>query len=791
MAAGLIPDPFYGTNEDSLQWIELEDWEYRTTFTAGEELLGWQRIDLILEGLDTYAGVYLNDSLLLESDNMFREWRIDCAGLIREGVNDLRVLFHSPVREVEEKWSRLGYGLPGGPRVLTRKAAYHYGWDWGPRFVTSGIWRPARLEAWSDSRIESMRIIQRGIFEREATLTAVIEIESTTKRNVDIDLYLYKPQRNGLKDIVKTNIWLPSGRKTVEIDFELFRPKLWWPNGLGDQNLHTIVARLRDPAPLDESRAMIGLRTVELVTEPDSVGESFYFKVNGVPLFAKGANWIPMDSFTPRVGRDSYGRILKDVAASGMNMLRVWGGGIYEEEIFYDLCDSLGILVWQDFMFACAMYPGGEGFLENVEVEASKNVKRLGNHPCIAIWCGNNENDEGWRNWGWQRQYGYSQDDSVRIWRDYEALFHELLPRIVSEQDGTREYWPSSPKFGRADPRSLTEGDSHYWGVWHDAEPFEVFSERIPRFMSEFGFQSFPPMRTIEHFAGPADRRIDSDVMHSHQKHPRGNELIKTYMERVFRPPKDFESFVYLSQLLQAEGIGYAIEAHRRAKPYCMGTLYWQLNDCWPVASWSGIDYYGNWKALQYRVRKSYSEILISPFVRDGRLHISVVSDVQKPAIAILRMNFMRFDGEPILQAEVGFNIDPHRSVECFGARLENLLGGNDPRDIVLEMELVCGGEVVTTRLFYFVPPKELALEKPSVTVSTERKENGYDILLSTDTLAKNVFLDLGGTLSDNYFDLLPGRVMRVSFVPNGDELDNIEQFRVISLYDTYEKGAR
>jgi beta-mannosidase len=498
--------------------------------------------------------------------------------------------------------------------------------------------------------------------------------------------------------------------------------------------------------------------------------------------------------------------VLRDAAASGMNMLRVWGGGIYEDDVFYDLCDSLGVLVWQDFMFACAMYPGDDGFLENVEIEAAQNVKRLRNHPCIALWCGNNESGEGWRNWGWQRRYGYSPEDSLRVWRDYEALFHELLPRVAKEQDGTREYWPSSPKYGRADPRNLTEGDSHYWGVWHDAEPFEIFSERVPRFMSEFGFQSFPSMRTIERFAAPEDRRIDSDVMRSHQKHPRGNELIATYMERSYRPPRDFESFVYLSHLLQAEGIGYAIEAHRRAKPYCMGTLYWQLNDCWPVASWSGIDYYGNQKALQYRVKSVYSDPLISPFVRGGRLEVSVVADGREPAIGAARLSLVRFDGEPIWRREIGFGIDPERSVVCFDAPLEDLLGGNDPRKVVLEVELLDDRVPVSSKFFYFVPPKELALEEPSITVEVERTEHGYDLLLETDTLAKNLYLDLDGTLSDNYFDLLPGEVKRVSFVPREDGADPLRgasfgpsdsnpdlsrKIRIISLYDTYDKAVK
>lgn len=600
MAQGLLDDPFYRDNENTSQWVEQEEWEYKTRFNVDKKLLQKEKIELVFKGLDTYAEIFLNDTPVLRADNMFREWKIDVKALLKEGNNDLTVHFLSPVKEALPLWDRLGYELPGGPKVMTRKPGYHYGWDWGPKLTTSGIWRPVFLRAWNAVKIDSLQLVQTELSKKNALVTAVFDIQSTGTREAVVSI----EEVNEEKTLNRASVQLVPGTNTVSFTFEIEDPQLWWTNGLGEPHLYLLDGIVETADGVSENISQkIGLRTLEVVVERDKDGESFYFKLNGEPLFIKGANYIPQDSFLNRVTEARYRKLINDSKETHMNMLRVWGGGFYENDIFYDLCDEAGILVWQDFMFACAMYPGDKAFLENVRREAVDNVKRLRNHACIALWCGNNEIDEAWHNWGWQSQFTESQRH--RVWADYQKLFHDLLPGVVNRFDDRRFYWPSSPKFGRGDPRSLTEGDSHYWGVWHDAEPFEMFREKGGRFQSEYGFQAFPPLETVKRFALPDDFSVESEVMKVHQKHPRGNQLIKTYMERDYNIPDDFEHFLYLSGVLQAEGMKIGIEALRRAKPFCMGSLYWQLNDCWPVVSWSGIDYYGNWKALHYFVKKA------------------------------------------------------------------------------------------------------------------------------------------------------------------------------------------
>ena len=433
--------------------------------------------------------------------------------------------------------------------------------------------------------------------------------------------------------IYTENVKLEKGENDISINYSIKNPKLWWTNGLGDQNLYKIkTALLHGNNEIESNETTIGLRTIKLVQKPDEFGESFYFELNGVPVFMKGANHIPNDIFLNQVTAEIYEREVKTAAESNMNMLRVWGGGIYEDDIFYDLCDQYGILVWQDFMFACSMYPGEKDFLENIKQEAADNIKRLRNHPSIALWCGNNEIDVAWQEysdggWGWKQRY--NDEQHKEIWNNYESIFHQILPEIVKELDPDRTYWPSSPMAGSKEHSNYTStsGDMHYWGVWHGKEPFSEFRNKRARFMSEYGFQSFPELSTVKKYALPEDYDIESEVMAAHQRSGIGNLRIKEYMSWYYKEPKNFENFLYVGQLLQAEGIKYAIEAHRMDMPYNMGTLYWQMNDCWPVASWSGMDYYGNWKALQYFVKKAFNDILIIPSLSTDSLSIHIVSD--------------------------------------------------------------------------------------------------------------------------------------------------------------------
>ena len=820
LANRLIPHPYVGANEERLSWIERDDWEYRTSFDASAELIGRERVELLFEGLDTYADAYLNDSLLVRAENMFRTWRVECRRLLRPGANTLRIYFHSPVNRVAETWRALGYELPGGPQVLTRKAAYQYGWDFAPRFATSGIWRPVRLIAWDGARIDDLWIVQRSLTNDRADLTARFEIDATAPRRVSLEIR----EDGDLLGSLEAN--LAAGRNDLSLDFSIEKPRLWWTNGLGEPYLYTLHGVVRAAgAVIDQRDRRIGVRTLELVHETDARGKSFSFKLNGVPVFMKGANYVPQDCFLPRVTRERYEWLLGQAAAAHMNMLRVWGGGVYEDGLFYDLCDELGILVWQDFMFACAMYPGDDAFLENVKQEAVDNVRRLRNHPCLALWCGNNEIDEAWRHWGWQRQFGYSPADSARIRGDYEKLFLELLPDVVERYDGSRPYWPSSPSHGRAEAASLTEGDSHYWGVWHDGESIEELNEKIPRFMSEFGVESYPALSTIMRIARPVDWSLDSPVMLAHQKAAGGDEIMREYMERSYRVPEDFRSFVYVSQLVQADALKTGVEAERRAEPYCMGSLFWQLNDCWPGASWSCLDYFGNPKAAYYRVREAMSTLLVSPALEGDALLVYIVSDSSETVRGFLKMQLIDFSGNVRWADRCDVEISPGSSGVYFNLDRGLLLENDDPSEVVFVAAVMDGDRALASNLFYFLPPADLRLPRPEVRVPMQpsplvlegrpssrpstrallppdpmsigssgsapqpiRLSYGiYPIRLHTDLLAKNVYLSVSGVegyFTNNFFDMLPGTFVSVSFITDRPVDDFFRRLKIATLAD-------
>ncbi|HZB46219.1 MAG TPA: glycoside hydrolase family 2 TIM barrel-domain containing protein, partial [Pyrinomonadaceae bacterium] len=537
---GVIEDPFYRDNEKRLQWIGKTDWEYETTFRVAPGTLARRNVELVFEGLDTYATVALNGVELLSADNMFRTWRVDAKKALKAGENTLSVRFRSPINEVLPRMKALGYELPAvndqGEKTSphTRKAPYHYGWDWGPRFVTSGIWKPVRLEAWDGARVADFHVEQKQLDRAAASMSAVVELVADR----DTDATVILDEASGSRRLAARSVKLRPGVNRVRVDFRLERPRLWWPAGLGPQHLYSFRTLVLDGKQLlDEAATRVGLRTLELRQQPDQWGKSFEFVVNGVPVFAKGGNWIPADSFPTRVTRERYRRLLESARDANMNMLRVWGGGIYELDDFYELCDELGLMVWQDFMFACSMYPGDKDFLESVRAEAVDNVRRLRNHPSVVLWCGNNEVETAWLHWGWK------QNLPAKLWDDYLKIFHGVLPEVVAEHDPSRPYWPSSPSSNlEEDPDSQRVGDVHYWEVWHASKPFEFYEKQHPRFMSEYGFQSFPMIESVNAYTVPADHDIQSPVMLAHQKHPRGNQLIREYMLREYAEPKDFES---------------------------------------------------------------------------------------------------------------------------------------------------------------------------------------------------------------------------------------------------------
>lgn len=771
----LVTDPFYRTNEGDMQWVDKLNWEYRTSFKSSEEIMSAASVKLILEGLDTYADVYLNDVKIHTNSNMFVIHDIDIAkGLIKEN-NEIRVYFKSPITEGLKELEKFGMPLPAdndqsqaggmGPvkvSIFTRKAPYHYGWDWGPRLVTSGIWRNAYLSIAKDAVLSDLYIRQLNITSKSASLEAELELSDLTEGNYEIKLSV-----NGSP---VTTVKITGSKITVPISIN--NPHLWWPNGHGDQPLYTFKAELlHEGKTIGERSVITGLRDVKLVRKPDKQGETFYFTINGKPIFAKGANYIPNDVFLPRVDSSKYEHILSSAAEANMNMLRVWGGGIYENDIFYNLCDKYGIMVWQDFMFACAMYPGNPEFLDEVVKEADNNIKRLRNHPSIVLWCGNNEIEQAWgqyeekRGWGWKERY--SKQEREKIWQAYDTIFHKILPDRVRALNPETEYWHSSPSagMGKLAGHSNTSGDMHYWGVWHGNEPIESFRKYKARFMSEYGFQSFPEFETVKKYTLPEDWDINSTVMRAHQRSGIGNDRIREYLNKSYNQPNTFEDFLYVSQLLQAEAIKIAIEAHRSNMPYCMGSLYWQLNDCWPVASWSGMDYYGRWKALHFFAREAFKNQILSVHQTNNKIDIYGISDTEGTN-ASLRVNLMDFKGASLWNRSYSVSLSENSSKLLTSIDLSELPAMQHKTDALLSVTLIKNEKIIDSDIHYLDEIKNLKFPYPELNIHIRQKPGKFDIEITSKYLCKNLMLISEGNaydFADNFFDILPGETKVVT----------------------------
>ncbi|MFI5173019.1 MAG: glycoside hydrolase family 2 protein, partial [Chitinophagales bacterium] len=541
------------------------------------------------------------------------------------------------------------------------------------------------------------------------------------------------------------------------IPFEIPDPKLWWCHTLGEQNIYELeITLIKKNEIIDKIILKLGLTEIKLINSKDETGSSFYFENNGIPVFAKGANWVPLNSFPSKLKYEDYKKILTEAKAMHINMLRVWGGGIYESEYFYDICDSLGIMVWQDFMYACAIYPFDDFNKENLLSEILEISNTVGNHPSIAIWCGNNENQEGWINWGWQKQFNYSFYDSIAAGNMNHELFNIYIPQLLNATSKKLFYLPSSPANGYGHPESLTEGDCHYWGVWWGKEPFEVFNEKIPRFMSEYGFQGMPCYNSFQEFIPLNQIYFGSSAVNTHQKHPIGYETIEEYMQRDYKIPDSFEDYAYVSQLLQAKGMKTAIEAHRRNKPYCMGTLFWQLNDCWPVTSWSVIDYFGNRKAAYYTVKEKYDDVIISSIIENDSLNIYVISDLNKQLNKKLSVHFSTVDGKFISVTRSDISIPPNSSALYFSIPLDTI---DQNRDSVVVYSFF--GEFITPEvqdIFTFAKPVDLPLSKPKYYLEIDTAY--HSLTVSSDVFIKGMYFyseEQELKLSDNFFDLIPG----------------------------------
>jgi beta-mannosidase len=808
MANRLIDDPFFRLNERGVQWVDKEDWEYKTTLRISPDVFAKQNIEICFKGLDTYADVFLNDSCILKADNMFREWKADVKPLLKKGDNVLRVYFRSPIKEDVPKFDAIHYPIEAGNdqsenggildkklSVFARKAGYHYGWDWGPRLVTSGVWRPVYLTAWDDARIENVHYLQESVTPKQAKIKARVEIFADRDGEATLQI-----KAEGIQKVWSTSSPLKKGLNLVATELLIPNPKLWWSNGLGEPHLYPFTATIAIDGQTADSRTdRIGLRELKVIREKDAAGQSFYFQLNGVKVFAKGANYIPQDNFLPRVTPERHRKTILDAVNANMNMLRVWGGGVYEDDIFYELCDQYGILIWQDFMFACSTYPMNPAMLDNIRCEAIDNVKRLRNHPCIALWCGNNENHTAWFNWGWMSQYRkLGVLDEMR--KDYKDVFHGVLPEVVEEYDPQAFYWPSSPYAGNPDAPAESgkanwnpNGDGHYWGVWHGKDSIANFNIIRARFFSEYGFQSFPEYQSVLQYA-PEERDHDifSEVMMAHQRGGKNaNALIEWYLLNEYRKPKDFPNFLYMGQLLQGDAIKTAIEAHRRDMPYCMGTLFWQHNDCWPVASWSSRDFYGRWKAQHYFAKKAYENILVSPLAAGDRLDIYVVSDLMKAVKGELQVRVMDLKGRLLFERRLKATLPPNSSNVQFSAPLPDVLQGLPRNEVVVNARFTPDGKTPLTYAnnYFLSRYKDINFPKANIQTTSVASGDGFDVTLESDAFARGVFLSIEGIdnfFSDNYLDLLPHEPVTIHVTTPLDKPAFDRQLKSVSISDAY-----
>lgn len=787
-----IPDPFYRENEKDVQWIGESNWIYERRFNVSAALLREEQVLLQCDGLDTFASVEINGANVASTDNMHRSYAWDVKPLLRAGDNAIRITFKS-VNDYTRKRQRqlpiraqVGEGHPTAYPAWVRKEASNFGWDWGVILVTCGIWRSIRLVGYSVARIEDVSVGQ--VHEKgRVKLNVACRVSDAAPRQLQVRAAVrYKG-----KTIAEATGTARRGLMSLELTVE--KPDLWWPNGMGAHPLYEVKIELLDgeTAVLDTQSKRIGLRTLRLDRHKDEWGESFQFVVNGVPFFAKGANWIPVEAVMGRRTPEMYRSLVQDAADVNMNMLRVWGGGIYEDDCFYDICDELGICVWQDFMFACMAYPSWDkAFMKNVEAEARDNVRRLRHHACIALWCGNNELE--------QQAVGQGRRFKLMTWEEYGSLFDKLLGDVSRELTPDTDYWPSSPHSPHGDRANYNNpecGDAHLWDVWHGKKPFEWYRTCGHRFNSEFGFQSFPEPKTVYGYTEKQDRNVTTAVMEHHQRSGIGNTTIMQYMLDWFRLPTSFEMTLWTSQILQGMAIKYACEHWRRSMPRGMGTLYWQLNDVWPVASWSSIDYHGRWKALHYMARHFFAPVLVSGLedAIKGTVEVHVTSDLLAAAPGTLTWRVTDAAGRKLQAGTKALRTPVNGNRKVVTLKLADVIKTQGKRDILVWLEISVKGQPKATNLVTFARPKHLMLaEKPGITSAVAaRKDGSFRVSLKTKHPALWCWLSLDGAdarLSDNYVHLCPGRTVVVTVTPSRPL--TLAQFKktlqVHSLVDTY-----
>jgi beta-mannosidase len=783
MAAGLLRDPWKGENERAAQWVGLADWQYRTTLMIDAATLASRQVDLVFEGLDTYASVRVNGTTVVTADNMYRSWRAAVRPLLRVGANRIEVDFASPIRKWLPTVLAQKNPLPGSydsafgdePKgrqtaAYVRKAGYHYGWDWAPRIVTQGIWRAVRLEAYDGARLDTVHVQQVHLDDDAAVLEARVNIQSDRARTVDVQVRIGGP--DGTQQTLDRRVTLFAGLNPVTLPIRIEKPRRWWPAGYGNPDLYAVVTRVSEGTnEIGRDTHRIGLRTVELRREKDRWGRSMAIVVNGVPIFAKGANLLPSDSFGARVDPERVNGVLEAAVAANMNLLRVWGGAYYLDEAACATADRLGLMIWQDFSFGGAVPPDDEAFRENTRLEAVEQVRRMRRHASVVMWVGNNEVQTAWEHWDDRKAFkaAMTPDQQEVFGAGIRRLFDNILRAVVRQESPGTPYFGGSPTTDYDGPAELTtDGDVHFWSVWSGA-PLEDYLTTNTRFMSEFGLQSMPDMRTIAEFLAPA-RTTSVPVVLKDNGYDRGkgNGRILGYLRANYGEPRDFADYVYRTQLFQAEGIEMAVTHLRASRPQAMGSLYWTLNDSWPGqinslwtgAAWGSIDYRNRWKALHYRARRFYAPVTIGAQRSKGVTSVTLISDKRDALPARWRLRVIDRDGRMLSDRGGPVTAAPLAAIALASLSDAELLGTADPKRTFAVAELVTGDAVVARNFVYFAHAKDLALTDPHIRTTLAPVSGGYALTLTAESLARGVWIDFGKldvTLSDNTFDIAPG----------------------------------
>lgn len=762
IASGEMPDPFYGTNEEKFGWFEEHVWEFKSLFFIEEDQLEMDFVELEFPSLDTYGKVYVNDSLLLTTANGYIPHRVNIKDHIKSGLNEIHVYITPPVIKHEKTFKEMGYKLPAPNDVhdnpiapLTRKPQYQFGWDWALRLNTIGFNKPAVVHCYNHNRILNASVRTETVSVDEAKMTFEVHLVQPYDGSL-----LWKSELFGEESIEFKD---GKGIRVVSVK----NPKLWWPRGQGEQHLYADRWEIKT---LDNNKfagfdKRFGIRTSELIQEKDKWGTSYYFKINGRTIFCKGADYIPQDIFPARVTDESIAEMVDMMHASNFNMVRVWGGGYYPDDIFYDKCDELGIMVWQDLMFACSMYPGDDQFIANVSEEFEYRVPRIAAHPSVVQFNGNNEIEVAWGNWGFQIKYGLYGKSAKDIEAAYDRLFKNVAPEIV-ERYSNVPYIHTSPLSNWGKKELYNHGSQHYWGVWHGKDPIEDFGKKIGRFNAEYGFQSFPEYSTIHTFSEEKDWDLSSTVMKHHQKSYVGNDMILKHAKKLYDAPKTFEDFIYYSQLTQSMAVSMAVAGHRIDAPRCGGTLYWQLNDCWPAPSWSSIDYFGNWKALQYQMKKDYDDVsIVAKYNSLEDIDYYLVSDVVDTFQCDITCEVYTLDGEK--QREFNLPVE----VEGNFSKSLNLREARSFRNtnvqLVFKYKNHLGQENV--RRFDYLPNERSKSTDDAVKMSYIQTGKGEgELTIETTQFLQNLWISsakFGVKFEKNFESLLPGKhVFKITF---------------------------